>query len=271
MTVDFNDDFDAEKIADSGQCFRWEALDENTYRIPFGRERLYLTKTGEDKYELDCSESEYDSVWSGYFDTELSYRKIRAAAGDDDHFMKAACEDQKGIRILKQDPWETSISFIISQNRNIPAIKKSIELICEACGTECTDKRGEKFYAFPDPEQIASLSEEKLGECKLGYRLSYIRRFAEDVASGTTDLDKLVRLNEEDAFKELTSIYGIGPKVANCINLFGLHHLNAFPIDTWIKKILAAEYAEGYPYEKYSPYNGIFQQYMFAYYRKINA
>lgn len=294
MVLRIEDDLDIAKIAESGQCFRWEAIDpclnisneggseyknaaasyddaqENpvSYRVPVGQNRLYITDLGNDNYEIDCSDDEYESIWKPYLDLDISYRAIRKTADDGtDTFMKAACDDQQGIRILRQDPWETTVSFIISQNRNIPAIKKSIELLCEAAGDEIRDCRGEKFFAFPGPEKIAALSEEALDECKLGYRKDYVRRIAEDVCSGSVDLAEIERMNEDDAFKALTGIYGIGPKVASCINLFGLHHLNAFPIDTWIKRILAAEYPEGYPYEKYAPYNGIFQQYMFAYYR----
>ena len=81
------------------------------------------------------------------------------------------------------------------------------------------------------------------------------------------NLEELIAADEKSAMKSLTALYGVGIKVASCVSLFGLHHVDAFPIDVWVKKILSQEYPDGYPYDQYSPYNGIYQQYMFAYYR----
>ena len=159
------------------------------------------------------------------------------------------------------------ISFIISQNKNIPAICRSVELLAETCGEKRTDRRGIAYYAFPDQEAVAALSEEELKGCKLGYRWKYVRAAAEAVVEGRIDLDELAGMKEDRTIAELTGIFGVGIKVANCVSLFGLHHVDAFPIDVWVKRILETEYPDGYPYEKYSPYNGIYQQYMFAWYR----
>ena len=159
------------------------------------------------------------------------------------------------------------VSFIISQNKNIPAIKKSIEMLSEMAGERKTDRRGETYYAFPTPERIAGLSGQELSDCRLGYRCKYVRAAAEAVLSGSLDLGKLTGAGEEEALAALKGIYGVGTKVANCVLLFGLHHLNAFPVDVWIKKVLEEQYPGGYPYGEYSPWNGIYQQYMFAYYR----
>ena len=176
-------------------------------------------------------------------------------------------EHEKGIRILRQDPWEMLITFLISQNKNIPAIRRSVELLAESCGRKLSDINGREYYGFPDPSAVAALSEKELSDCKLGYRCKYIHAAAEAVLDGMINLEELQDADETTAISTLTGLYGVGVKVANCVSLFGLHHINAFPIDVWMKRILSEQYPEGYPFDRYSPYNGIYQQYMFAWYR----
>lgn len=298
MVIHVTDDLDLDRIAESGQCFRWQKTEENTYRIIAGSYCLYISSLGGGGFELDCSGEEFECFWSDYFDLSENYREIRARIDPvSDPFLWQAAEHEKGIRILRQDPWEMLISFIISQNKNIPAIRRSIELLAETCGEKRTDRRGEAYYAFPGPKAVASLSEEELKGCRLGYRCKYVHAAAEAVAGGKIDLEELAgerdRLSGEDrlpgrdrmpgkkrlpgddqlpgvedrAIAALTGLFGVGVKVANCVSLFGLHHVDAFPIDVWVKRILETEYPDGYPYERYSPYNGICQQYMFAWYR----
>lgn len=267
MEIQITDDFDLDRIAESGQCFRWQKDDSGTYRIIHKEHFLRIRPLEKNTFALSCSEEDYRNTWHDYFDFGEDYRSIRERVGkEDDPFLTDACEFGKGIRILRQDPWEMLISFIISQNKNIPAIKKSVELLCEAAGHQREDD-GETYYAFPTPEEILSLSDEALAACRLGYRCRYVRAAAAEVAEGRLNLNRLTEASEPDTIKALTAVCGVGVKVANCVSLFGLHHIDAFPIDVWIRRILENEYPVGYPKEKYSPYNGIYQQYMFYYYR----
>ena len=267
--IHISDDFDMEKIAGSGQCFRWEKAEPDTYRIIAGRSCLYMKALGEDRYALGCSRKAFEGFWQDYFDLRENYGRIRAMIDPQkDPFLFAASEAEKGIRILRQDPWEMLITFIISQNRNIPAIRRSVELLAQCCGEKMTDKMGRTYYAFPDPEAVASLTEAELKACRLGYRCRYVKAAAEAVLGGGVNLPSLAGADEERTLEALTGILGVGVKVASCVSLFGLHHTDAFPVDVWMKRILKERYPEGYPYERYSPYNGIFQQYMFAYYRQ---
>ncbi|MBO5998351.1 MAG: DNA-3-methyladenine glycosylase 2 family protein [Lachnospiraceae bacterium] len=262
------DDFDPARIADSGQCFRWKRLSDDTCRMVHAGRCLYAVRTGNDEYELDCPEEEFDSVWRDYFDLGENYAAIRGRIDPaKDPFLTKACEEGKGIRILRQDPFEALISFIISQNRNIPAIRNSIELLCRTAGEERTDNRGRTFYTFPQPEKIAALTDNQLAACRLGYRADYVRNAARAVTEGSFDPDALRQKSDEEAVTELTALYGVGRKVAGCMLLFGLHRLNAFPVDVWIRRVLENEYPLGYPMDEYAPYNGVYQQYMFAYYR----
>lgn len=271
MKLILNDDFSAEKIANSGQCFRWDKIRETVWRIISGERCVYLKQTGEQELELYGKAEDLD-YWKNYFDLQTDYQSIRKKIHKArDPFLYAAAEHQKGIRILRQELWEMLITFIISQNRNIPAIKKSVELLSETCGNKHADIRGVEYYGFPYPEAIAALGEEDLKACKLGYRSTYIQKAAAAVCDGSLNLEALKGEEEESAREQLLRLTGVGNKVANCISLFGLHHVNAFPIDVWIRRILEEYYPGGYPYELYTPYNGIYQQYMFAYYRYLHA
>ena len=258
------------RIALSGQCFRWEETAPGTFRVPF-RDKCLIIETQGSGAEVKNPAAE-DAVWHEYLDLDTDYAAIRERidAGEDP-FLHEACCFQQGIRILKQDPWEALISFIISQNRNIPAIKRSISILCDLAGEERKDLRGESFMTFPTAGAIASMSDEELDQCRLGYRKDYIRLTAEAAVSGELDLDKLAALDDGKLMGQLISLKGVGPKVASCVMLYGFHRINAFPVDVWVKRILKDKYPGGYPFEKYAPYNGIYQQYMFAFYREENT
>ncbi|MBE5996463.1 MAG: DNA-3-methyladenine glycosylase 2 family protein [Lachnospiraceae bacterium] len=271
MILHIDDDLDLSKTADSGQCFRWQNTADNTWRIPHRGECLTITDLCGGDFELDCTEEQFRSVWYAYFDLENNYAAIRSLIDPgEDPFLFKASQSEKGIRILRQDPWEMLISFIISQNKNIPAIRRSVGLLSEMCGERKMSASGQPFYVFPTPEAIAALTADDLAKCRLGYRCRYVHAAAEAVLTGKIELAPLENEAEEKTLAALTSLFGVGVKVASCVSLFGLHHLNAFPVDVWIRRILENEYPNGYPFEKYSPYNGIFQQYMFAYYREQN-
>lgn len=263
------DDFDLKLIADSGQCFRWEEEDNGSYRIIHGNDCLYISPGEKNVYFFEMDEKGNGTDWDNYLDLGENYRKIRRRIdGEKDPFLKVAAKEQKGIRILRQDPWEMLITFIISQNKNIPGIRRCVEKLCEMSGKKLKDIRGKTYYGFPSPKAILDLEEGDLVSCSLGYRCAYVTAAAKAVEGGEIDLDALRDADEEETLDKLISIHGVGKKVASCISLFGLHHIDAFPIDVWIKRILEQEYPDGYPYEEYSPYNGVYQQYMFAYYRK---
>ena len=132
MTVTILDDFDLDRIADSGQCFRWRKTDDRSFRIIAGDRCLNMTSTGGGHYGLDCSEAEFADFWREYFDLQENYQDIRKRINpEQDPFLWQAAEHEKGIRILRQDPWEMLITFIISQNKNIPGIKKCVELLAQ--------------------------------------------------------------------------------------------------------------------------------------------
>ena len=166
--------------------------------------------------------------------------------------------------ILRQDPWETLISFIISQRKSIPAIKNSIERLCKAYGTPIDDTH----WAFPTAEQLMFMNLDK-DDCGLGYRKDYIHKLARDVVSGNFSMEELVTADYETAKEMLLSIRGVGEKVANCVLLFGLGFDDAFPVDVHMRRILDEHYPDGFPYERYDGQLGLVQQYLFEYARYL--
>jgi N-glycosylase/DNA lyase len=249
---------------DCGQCFRWNPDGRGGYTgVAMGRAAHVREESGH--ILISGGESDAAQIWRGYFDLELDYAEIRSAICVNDHMVRAA-DFGAGIRILRQNKWEALCSFIISQCNNIPRIKQIIEKLCGLYG-EPIEFEGGIYHAFPEPELIAGLSESDLTPLRSGYRAKYILEAARLVSSGDIDLDALSDSPPDEAMSALLRLPGVGKKVAGCAMLFGLHMLDSFPIDTWMKKALAKYYGEGFDPSVFSPYAGIAQQYMFYYER----
>lgn len=279
-------DFNIEQIAASGQCFRMEpsktaagqtiliARDHYLEICPVSETTTISGNPGTSRnqdsssnskitYEFSCTEEEFNHIWRPYFDLDFDYSSVKQLVPDTDIYLKNAVSSGSGIRILHQDLWETLVSFLISQQNNIPRIKRCIRLLCEAYGKPHKTQSGQLYYGFPSPEKLASASLEDLRKCNLGYRAKYILRTAQDVAGGVVSLDDILGMSYTDARQALLAFYGVGVKVADCICLFALHHAEAFPIDTHIRQVLNREYPAGFPFERYPGCAGILQQYIF--------
>lgn len=256
--------FSVRQICESGQCFRLEEVTENNYiTTAFGR-YLELEQTDNETI-FYCTVEEYETIWKQYFDLETDYTKFIESVSQEDVYLYRTVQFGSGIRILKQDIWEMIISFIISQQNNIKRIKKSIALLCEKFGEEKYSTNAKKYFAFPTIKALANTSLEELNECNLGYRSRYILNTANSILKKEIDLESLKQMNYMDSKKELMKLYGVGEKVADCVCLFALHHLEAFPVDTHIKKVLEKYYPKGFPFEKFAKYSGVIQQYIFYY------
>lgn len=270
-----------------------------------------------------CPENEFP-FWENYFDLQTDYGAVIARISPEDAYLSRAAAFGSGIRILRQDLWEMIITFIISQQKTIPNIKALVEALCERYGTRLAkppadempkgssqsaneapkkssqsadgapkegsqsagEAAGDVYFTFPTPAQLSRASLDDLLDLKLGYRAKYIKRVCEDACSGALDLERLKEMDYLPAMDNLQQFYGIGKKVANCVCLYGLHHVGAFPIDTWIRRILLNEYGpksracselpqskrcEALAEENFSRYGGyvgVMQQYIFYYERK---
>ena len=253
--------FNIAQICYSGQCFRMQKLENGRYRVIAGNRYLEVEQQGK-KVDFFCEETEFEHFWSGYFDLNIDYGKYIEKINPKDSYLMQAAKLGGGIRILRQDLWEMIVSFLISQQNNIVRIRRCIDNICRRYGQEMPDPA---YWAFPTPEELAMATEEELRECNLGYRAKYVLRSARDVAEGKISLEKISAMDYPAAREELLKFYGVGEKVADCICLFALHQLQAFPVDTHIRQALEQHYKRGFPRRRYKGMEGVMQQYIFYY------
>lgn len=261
-------DFDLAETLECGQCFRFERLDEEDYSIAALGRVLRARQSGDELTLFDCTADEFEKKWMHYFDLETDYAAIKAAISADDPVMQSAVEYAGGIRLLNQEPYECLLSFIISQNNNIPRIKGIIAAMC--------DKYGDGG-AFPDLGRLRGVTEEQFFELKMGFRNKYIYDAVKRLDGGEVVLDSLYGSDSASARQELLKIKGVGPKVADCVLLFSLGHRDVFPIDVWVRRVMSNLYFDGkeqslktiarFAAEKWGGYAGYAQQYLFYFAR----
>ena len=257
-------DFDIGQIARSGQCFRFRQLAEQHYALVAGGRYVEIRQQGQTVC-FDCPEDEFEAVWRPYFDLDADYGRYKSAVAKRDKYLQSAVAAACGLRILRQELWETIVCFIISQQNNIARITKCVENLCLLFGETCYNKSKQVYNAFPSAERLAACTADELAPIRLGYRAKYIVAAARQVASGEVDLDAVRRMDYAHAKAELMRLTGVGVKVAECICLFALHHIDAFPIDTHIRQMLDAHYPKGFPLRRYRGFAGVMQQYAFYY------
>ena len=271
-------DFHADHTFDCGQCFRWDREEDGSYTGVVGNRAVNI-RVGDSRLEIEnCTEEDFEGFWRDYLDLDRDYSEIKELLCGDDEVMKKAAEYGHGIRLLHQDPWETVISFIISQNSNIPRIKKCINSLCENFGESLGEYRGAERFAFPSAEKLASLTKEDLAVCRLGYRDVYILETAKAVAADKGEQLMAARnMTFAEAEAYIRSLHGVGPKVANCILLFGILRYESFPLDVWMKRIMSQLYGfaendlkgmAAYAAEHFGQYSGFAQQYLFYFARE---
>lgn len=247
-----------------GQCFRWRADKGGGYVGVAGGRAARVCENPDGSFSISCTAEEYMDFWKGYLDLDRSYRQI-AQAFAHDGFTKDAVEYGMGLRILRQEPWEALCSFIISQCNNIPRIQKIVELLCQSYG-EDIEFEGRRFKTFPTAQRIAALPEDGLDMLRAGYRAPYILNAARQVSEGKVDFLRLDSMDTAEAEKSIMALNGVGRKVADCFLLFGMGKLDAFPVDTWMKKA-APYYKDGFDRQAFGNYAGIAQQYIFYFAR----
>ena len=257
-------DFDLDQIARSGQCFRFRPLGERHYALVAGGRYLEVSQQ-EQTVRFDCPEDEFEAVWRPYFDLDADYGRYKSAVAKRDKYLQSAVAAAGGLRLQRQELWETIVCFIISQQNNIARITKCVENLCLLFGETCYNKSKQVYNAFPSAERLAACTADELAPIRLGYRAKYIVAAARQVASGEVDLDAVRRMDYAHAKAELMRLTGVGVKVAECICLFALHHIDAFPIDTHIRQMLDAHYPKGFPLRRYKGFAGVMQQYAFYY------
>ena len=276
--------FDVTKTFDCGQCFRFELVENSTHEqefagVAYGK-MISVAQDGDTLYIYNSDEADFYNIWQSYLGLDTDYDRIceDITSRSDNTALREAVRVGQGIRILSQEHWETVCSFIISQNNNIPRIKKIIAALSEkygeridACGMEKHGVPEGVAYAFPCAECLRDAGVDNIFALKTGFRAKYIVDAAQKCTDGTVELDKISELPTATAAEMLKRIKGVGDKVAACSLLFGFDKLDAFPVDVWIKKVIARYFGEDFTSASLGPYAGIAQQYLFYYERWLGG
>ncbi|MCH1959024.1 DNA-3-methyladenine glycosylase family protein [Romboutsia hominis] len=271
-------DFNPKHIFECGQCFRWHKEADNSY-TGVAKGRVINVSEKDNKIYLDNTNlKDFEEIWYNYFDLGTNYTDIKNTLKNMDEHLNKASEFGYGIRILKQDGWEMLISFIISSNNRIPMIQKAIENLSRNYGTYIGNYRGKDYYAFPTPEELNKASQEEIRACQTGFRDKYIKSTTENVIKDNENISGYTSLSTDDCIKELKKFNGVGPKVADCIALFGMQKYDTFPVDVWVKRVMQEFYVSEdmslpkmrtYAIDKFGNLAGFAQQYLFYYAREL--
>lgn len=279
--------FELAHIFECGQCFRWNKQDNGNYiGVAFGRV-IEVEKNGNDVTLYNTTEEEFKNIWANYFDLYRDYGEIKDILSKDP-LLEKSVQFGNGIRLLKQDPFELIVSFIISANNRIPMIKRAIENISAKWGSPL-EYKGKRYYAFPTIEQLNEASEEEIEKCSTGFRAKYIKDTVSKIylnkVTSNDEYDQKYDINwikaqdDNECHKELQKFMGIGPKVADCIMLFSMQKYSAFPVDVWVKRAMQYFYLapdvslkkiRDFAVNKFGELSGFAQQYLFYYARENN-
>lgn len=274
--------FNIGQILESGQVFRFEKIAEHSYLLNAKQKIIKITQQPDSSSVIiyNTTASEVEEIWGDYFDLNTDYNNIAETLAAKDEWMEKAVTFGKGIRILRQDPWEMLISFIISQNKAIPHIKTCLKNISIKFGKtiNTTNNEDEQYYSFPTPQQLFHAKEEELRECKVGFRAPYIMDACQKVINGDIILNDLYVMPVQEAKDKLMTIKGVGPKVADCILLFAYSKMELFPTDVWIKRVMEGMYfdrkdvkveeIQKFATKYFGELAGYAQQYLFFYGRE---
>lgn len=257
------DHFSLPATLDCGQAFRFSCNEKSVWTgVALGR-KIEMEQKANKIIIYNICEQEFLDKFYDYFGLNINYPALLQSF-EKDTVLKQAINYCNGIRVLNQDKWETICSFIFSQNNNIKRIKGIIERFCALFGEEIENN----VFDFPKLQTIAALEPTDLEAVRAGFRAKYIIDAAKKISSGEVILENIENMPINDARNLLMKIKGIGPKVAECVLLFSCRKYDAFPIDVWMKRVMATYYPQGLP-QQLTQYGGIAQQYLFHYARSI--
>lgn len=261
-------------IFECGQCFRWNKTVKNTYiGIVFGK-LIEVEKKDNNLIIYNTTEEDFINIWANYFDLYRDYDEVKNILSKDE-LLEQAVNFGDGIRLLRQEPFEIVISFIISANNRIPMIKRAIDRISKRWGNKI-EYNGEIYYSFPQIEKIGKATVEELRECGIGFRADYIYKTVKLLLE-KNNIDKIITSSDDQCHKSLQELPGIGPKVSDCIMLFSMGKYSAFPVDVWVKRAMQHFYLapdvslpkiREFGRDKFGVLSGFAQQYLFYYARE---
>ena len=273
-----SEDFEPKHVFECGQCFRWLREDDGSYTGVVQGKVINVKKENDLIIFDNTNKEDFENIWFDYFDLGRNYGEIKNQLKVMDEYLEKATEFGQGIRILQQDGWEMLISFIISANNRIPMIQRAINNLSERYGKFIGEYRGKKYYAFPTPEELSKVSVEDIRACQTGFRDKYIKSVVDYVNENNEDVLSYRKLDTSECIKELVKFNGVGPKVADCIALFGMQKYDTFPVDVWVKRVMEEFYVEDnlslpkirkFALDKFGDLAGFAQQYLFYYAREL--
>lgn len=268
-------DFNLKETLECGQCFHFNMIDENEYVLTAYGHMLHIRQDDKNLIFYDTDDRTYNELWREYFDIDRNYARIKEELLAKDDKLEEAISAMSGVRILNQEFFETLISFIISQNKQIPHIKKIVADISEKYGTYHGEVKGITMYTFPDVNALKAATVDDLKELKTGFRAPYIYDAVSRVYDKSISYDELAAMESQAGIQKMCEIKGVGNKVASCVSLFALGKRDSFPIDVWIKRIMeylyfdkvdtSKEVIAEFARNQFGELGGYAQQYLFYY------
>lgn len=252
-----------------GQIFRYEKLEDDSY-IVILKDRVVKLKYIDNKLYIDSNNmNNIENVIKEYLDLDRDYISIIENIKECDDILGKYLDRSIGLKMIKQDPIECIVSYIISQNNSVRNIKNSLDLISYKFGDKVMFLNKE-YYLFPSIDKLSKISLDEFRECKVGFRDRYLVDIISDIVENRLNVNYIFEMNSEDSLRYLMSFRGIGMKVASCILLFAYQKYDVYPIDTWVKKYMDTNYGikdekkiKEFCKEKYGKYSGLAIQYMF--------
>lgn len=268
--------FKLEDTITCGQIFRFSKMEDGSFDIILKDRVINVYEKNNYLYVSSNNEDDLKSVVMNYFDLDNDYSKINEYLLKQDKKLDDAINFSKGLMMIKQDPFETIMEYIISANNSVPSIASALNNIALKYGKKVifNDK---EYYLFPQYKDLKDVKENDLRECKVGFRDKYLKAMIDKLNNNELDLDSFYNMDTKEALNKLMENIGIGPKVASCILLFAYQKYDVFPVDTWVKKVMKTKYnIEGekniraFASITYGKYSGIAIQYLFNYGRNSN-
>lgn len=269
--------FELDHIFECGQCFRWNKEPNGNYiGVAYGKV-IEIEKKNDEVIIYNINEEEFNKLWCDYFDLKRDYTVIKKKF-QKDPLLKKSVDFGHGIRLLQQEPFELTISFIISSNNRIPMIKRAINNLSEKWG-KSIEYKGKTYYAFPTIADLENVSIEEIATCGLGFRSKYVKDTVHRIYTGEVSLETIKSEEDDICHEELKKLNGIGPKVSDCIMLFSMQKYSAFPVDVWVKRAMQFFYLapdvslpkiREFARDKFGNLAGFAQQYLFYYARENN-
>jgi N-glycosylase/DNA lyase len=236
LTLHPDQPFNLDATLACGQVFRWDKSPDGWWSGVAGNKVL---KIRQDSDRLTYAGAPASFI-RDYFSLDTDLGEVLTSI-DTDPFIHACIRKNRGLRLVRQSPWECTVSYICSTNSNIPTIRRRIASIAVRCG-RAIESEGKRYYTFPDPQAISCVGHDGLTECRLGYRQPYVSGTSGLVTDEKAWERRIRKLPYEEARRELMKLHGVGPKAADCILLFAFQKYEAFPVDVWIRRIMQEHY-----------------------------